>query len=78
MEALAARERIRAIDKRLEDLLDAHPDGHLVRSLPGMGYGHHAVRIGLPPAAAAGPRAAQLRLGEQRSPPPAPPAAGVY
>ena len=36
-EALAARERIKAIDKRLEKLLAAHPDGDLVRSLPGMG-----------------------------------------
>lgn len=36
-EALAARERIRLIDRRLERLLDAHPDGHLVRSLPGLG-----------------------------------------
>jgi transposase len=36
-DALVARDRIKAIDKRLEGLLDAHPDGDLVRSLPGMG-----------------------------------------
>jgi transposase len=36
-EALAARERIRAVDKRLGGLLDIHPDGQLVRSMPGMG-----------------------------------------
>jgi transposase len=36
-DALLARDRIMAIDKRLEGLPDAHPDGELVRSLPGMG-----------------------------------------
>jgi transposase len=36
-DALATRDRIRAIDKRLEAILDAHPDGDLVRSVPGMG-----------------------------------------
>jgi transposase len=36
-DALLARDRIMAIDKRLEGLHDAHPDGELVRSLPGMG-----------------------------------------
>ena len=36
-EALAARSRIRAIDRELEELLVAHPDGALIRSLPGMG-----------------------------------------
>lgn len=36
-EALAARARIARLDKRLEDLLLRHPDGALIRSLPGMG-----------------------------------------
>lgn len=36
-EALAARERIAALDRELGELLDRHPDGALVRSLPGMG-----------------------------------------
>lgn len=36
-EALQARERITRIDRDLEELLTNHPDGALVRSLPGMG-----------------------------------------
>lgn len=36
-EALAAKARIAAIDRDLEGLLAAHPDGTLIRSLPGMG-----------------------------------------
>ena len=36
-EALAARQRLGEIDKELEGLVDRHPDGALVRSLPGMG-----------------------------------------
>jgi transposase len=36
-EALAARARIAALDKRLAELVAAHPDGALIRSLPGMG-----------------------------------------
>ena len=36
-EALAARQKIARIDADLEALLDAHPDGALIRSLPGMG-----------------------------------------
>ncbi|WP_029030530.1 IS110 family transposase [Salinarimonas rosea] len=37
VEALAARERIAEIDKELAALVAAHPDGALIRSLPGMG-----------------------------------------
>lgn len=36
-EALAAKARIAAIDKDLKALLDRHPDGALIQSLPGMG-----------------------------------------
>ncbi|WP_306120967.1 MULTISPECIES: IS110 family transposase [unclassified Roseitalea] len=36
-EALAAKVRIAAIDKDLKALLDRHPDGALIQSLPGMG-----------------------------------------
>lgn len=36
-EALDARNRIAKLDKRLEALLDCHPDAALIRSLPGMG-----------------------------------------
>jgi len=36
-EALAARQKIARIDTELEALLAAHPDGALIRSLPGMG-----------------------------------------
>lgn len=36
-EALDARNRIAKLDKRLEALLDSHPDAALIRSLPGMG-----------------------------------------
>jgi transposase len=36
-EALQARERITRIDRDLEGLLSSHPDGALIRSLPGMG-----------------------------------------
>jgi hypothetical protein len=36
-EALQARERITLIDRDLEELLTSHPDGALIRSLPGMG-----------------------------------------
>lgn len=36
-EALDARARIARLDRELEALLDAHPDGALIRSLPGMG-----------------------------------------
>jgi transposase len=36
-EALQARERITRIDCDLEELLTSHPDGALIRSLPGMG-----------------------------------------
>jgi transposase len=36
-EALAARERVAQLDKELEELLSRHPDGTLIRSLPGMG-----------------------------------------
>jgi transposase len=36
-EALATRARLAEIDRELEELLDRHPDGALIRSLPGMG-----------------------------------------
>jgi transposase len=36
-EALAVRERLTALDKELEALVCRHPDGALIRSLPGMG-----------------------------------------
>ena len=36
-EALDARARLARIDRDLEALLDRHPDGALIRSLPGMG-----------------------------------------
>lgn len=36
-EALACRNRIAAIDRKLAELVQAHPDGALIRSLPGMG-----------------------------------------
>jgi len=36
-EALEARQKIARIDRDLEALLDSHPDGALIRSLPGMG-----------------------------------------
>ena len=36
-EAIAARSRIVALDRRLAELVAAHPDGALIRSLPGMG-----------------------------------------
>ena len=36
-EAIACRSRIAAIDRRLDELVQAHPDGALIRSLPGMG-----------------------------------------
>ena len=37
LEALDARTKIARIDRELEDLLADHPDGALIRSLPGMG-----------------------------------------
>lgn len=37
LEALEARQKIARIDRELEALLDRHPDGALIRSLPGMG-----------------------------------------
>jgi transposase len=36
-EALTVRERLASIDKELEALVGRHPDGALIRSLPGMG-----------------------------------------
>jgi transposase len=36
-DALAARTRLRALDRQLGTLLDRHPDAALIRSLPGMG-----------------------------------------
>jgi transposase len=36
-EALAVRERLISLDKQLAALVDHHPDGALIRSLPGMG-----------------------------------------
>ena len=36
-EALATRDRLAALDAEITEALDAHPDGALVRSLPGMG-----------------------------------------
>jgi transposase len=36
-EAIACRTRIAATDRRLAELVHAHPDGALIRSLPGMG-----------------------------------------
>jgi transposase len=36
-EALAVRERLISLDKQLTALVDRHPDGALIRSLPGMG-----------------------------------------
>jgi transposase len=36
-EALAVRKRLAEIDKELEALVASHPDGALIRSLPGMG-----------------------------------------
>ena len=36
-EAIVARARIAALDRRLAALVAAHPDGALIRSLPGMG-----------------------------------------
>jgi transposase len=37
LEALATRERLGALDRELQALLDHHPDAALIRSLPGMG-----------------------------------------
>ena len=37
VEALAARDRLAALDIEITEALDAHPDGALIRSLPGMG-----------------------------------------
>ena len=37
VEALAVRERLLSLDKELEALVARHPDGALIRSLPGMG-----------------------------------------
>jgi transposase len=36
-EALAVRDRLAALDKELEAMVNRHPDGALIRSLPGMG-----------------------------------------
>lgn len=36
-EALAAKDRLKALDKRIAQALDRHPDAALIRSLPGMG-----------------------------------------
>lgn len=36
-EAIACRNRLAAIDRKLAELVHAHPDGALIRSLPGMG-----------------------------------------
>ncbi len=36
-EALAARDQLKAIDARIQEVLDDHPDAALIRSLPGMG-----------------------------------------
>lgn len=36
-EALTAKERLAALDKRIQAALDRHPDAALIRSLPGMG-----------------------------------------
>ena len=36
-EAIACRARLTAIDRKLAELVQAHPDGALIRSLPGMG-----------------------------------------
>jgi transposase len=36
-EALTARDRLAAVDKRIQQTLDRHPDAALIRSLPGMG-----------------------------------------
>ncbi|MET4702525.1 transposase [Constrictibacter sp. MBR-5] len=36
-EALAARDRICRLDRELQELLQRHPDGALIQSLPGMG-----------------------------------------
>jgi transposase len=36
-EALAVRDRLNTLDKELEVLIERHPDGALIRSLPGMG-----------------------------------------
>lgn len=36
-EALAARDRLAALDKRIQEALARHPDAALIRSLPGMG-----------------------------------------
>jgi transposase len=36
-EALACRNRIAAIDRKLAEIVHAHPEGALIRSLPGMG-----------------------------------------
>lgn len=36
-EAVACRSRIAAVERRLAELVQAHPDGALIRSLPGMG-----------------------------------------
>ena len=44
-EALAARDRIVEIDHQLEALILRHPDGTLIRSLPGMGVIHTAEAI---------------------------------
>ncbi|MFC3997297.1 IS110 family transposase [Nocardiopsis sediminis] len=34
---LAARDRLKAVDAEIEELVRSHPDGALIRSLPGMG-----------------------------------------
>ncbi len=41
-EALAARARIAQLDRELEALIECHPDGALIRTLPGMGVIHTA------------------------------------
>jgi transposase len=45
VEALAAKTRIAAIDRDLAALLAVHPEGALIRSLPGMGAVHAAELI---------------------------------
>jgi transposase len=41
-EALAVRARIAQLDRELEALIERHPDGALIRTLPGMGVIHTA------------------------------------
>ncbi|MFE0156909.1 IS110 family transposase, partial [Nonomuraea sp. NPDC059007] len=59
-EALSTRERIKATDNRLAEVLDSHPDAALIRSMPGMGATLTAELLGTTGGIARFPSADQL------------------